>query len=192
MDGLGGGAASLVGGGNGRGDLVGNAVHGVLNLHRGVLDNVRKGVAQLVHALAGQVNLGTKLIGLGVDRGAHAVELVVDDLGAVLIGVDGRVPRVVHGIGGHGAALGARAGCKHHASDDAGSGANKAAQDEGKGFLAHEILQKMRFTCYLLIYRTGRGRGMFSMPQSPNVLVCGSAAGAGAGSFTKFAAGSGA
>ena len=89
--------------------LVGNGVDGVLDLGGGGGHHVGEGVAQLVHALAGEVDLGAQLVGLGVDDGTDTVELVGSGLGAALVGVHGGVPDVIHGVGGHGAALGAGA-----------------------------------------------------------------------------------
>ena len=94
----------------------------------------------------GKVDLGTELVGLGVDGGTDGVELVGHDAGAALVGVNGGVPSVVHGVGRHGAALGAGARGEHDARNDAGGSADDASKDEANRLLVHWYLLSMR-TC---------------------------------------------
>ena len=93
-------------------------------------DGLGQGGADLVHALAGGVDLGTQLVGGGVDLRTDVGEAVGDGTGAVLVGVDRGIPRVVGGVGRHGAALGTGAGSEHHARDCTDRGADDATKDE--------------------------------------------------------------
>ena len=94
-------------------------------------------LAQLVHALAGQVDLGAQVVGLGVDHRAKVIHRSTGLLGAVLVGVAHIVPGVVGDIGSHGAGLGARAWGQSNADNSAGSGTKKCAGDKAES-LTHD------------------------------------------------------
>lgn len=94
-------------------------------------------LAQLVHALAGQVDLGAQVVGLGVNHRAKVIHRSTGLLGAVLVGVAHIVPGVVSDIGSHGAGLGTRARGQSNADNSAGSGAKKCAGDKAES-LTHD------------------------------------------------------
>ncbi len=94
-------------------------------------------LAQLIHTLAGQIDLGAQVIGLGIDHRAEVIHRGTGLLGAVLVGVAHIVPGVVGDIGSHGAGLGARAWGQSNTDNSAGSGTKKCAGDKAES-LTHD------------------------------------------------------
>ena len=105
--------------------------------HVAARDGVVELLAQLIHTLAGQVNLGAQVIGLGIDHRAEVVDRGAGLLGTVLVGIAHVIPSVVGDIGSHGAGLGTRARGQSNADDCAGGGTKECTGDKAKS-LTHD------------------------------------------------------
>ena len=99
-------------------------------MHVAARDGVVELLAQLVHALTGQVDLGAQVIGLGIDHRTEIADSGAGLLGTMLVRVAHVIPGVVSDIGSHGAGLSTRARGQSNADDGTGGGAEERTRDE--------------------------------------------------------------
>ena len=90
------------------------------------------GLAQLIHALTGEVDLGAELIGLGIDHGTEVVHGRADLLGTLLIEVAGVIPRVVGHIARHRTGLRTRTRGGEDADNRTGGGADDGTSNKAE------------------------------------------------------------